>query len=218
MADGTRRRTRAENDARILKTLEQVPNWLALRVLPKLSRTEDDCLVWSGGSTTKGYGLVALPTAIGGGKVTVHRVAYLKARGEIGDLDLDHLCRVRSCANVDHLRPATRQENLLAAGSQSLAATHAEKTYCPAGHELTEGNLRASGSRRGGRECHQCHLEKGRRRAAQVRDAHFALGLQKRSYIARFGQSARFACGVPQLAAYATALGVDTVDAIWVPA
>ena len=41
-----------------------------------------------------------------------HRVAYEVIKGPVPEgLDLDHLCRTRSCVNPDHLEPVTVTEN-----------------------------------------------------------------------------------------------------------
>lgn len=42
-----------------------------------------------------------------------HRVAYFLATGDKADgLDIDHICHVQWCCNPDHLRSATRGENM----------------------------------------------------------------------------------------------------------
>lgn len=72
------------------------------------------CWLWHGAvSKCKGggYGLIYV-----GGKEVVksaHRVVYELERGAIPNgMDLDHLCRVRTCVNPAHLEPVTRKENL----------------------------------------------------------------------------------------------------------
>jgi hypothetical protein len=56
------------------------------------------CWIWSGNLNGGGYGDY--------GKI------YKMKYGEVPEgLELDHLCRVRSCVNPDHLEPVTRQEN-----------------------------------------------------------------------------------------------------------
>lgn len=58
----------------------------------------DDCLP-SDKLNTRGYGN--------------HRAAYRKAKGEVPfGMHVDHLCRVRSCVNPDHLEVVTPSENL----------------------------------------------------------------------------------------------------------
>lgn len=60
---------------------------------------------------------------------------------------------------------------------------------CPRGHPLTEGNLVADPSGRGSRSCLICNRVKARNQAAAVKAACEALGLTRKVYIARFGQS-----------------------------
>lgn len=40
-----------------------------------------------------------------------HRVAFAALVGEIGERDIDHRCRVRSCVNPDHLQAVTTKQN-----------------------------------------------------------------------------------------------------------
>jgi len=66
-----------------------------------------------------------------------HRWSYEFSGKEIGkDLDLDHLCRNRSCVNPEHLEPVTRCENVLR--GEGITAQHARRTECLRGHVLIE--------------------------------------------------------------------------------
>ena len=79
-----------------------------------------------------------------------HRVAYELQVGPIPvGLQLDHLCRVRSCVNPAHLEPVTSAEN-------TRRGLRAMKTHCPQGHPYAGENLliRPTGQRR----CRTCHL------------------------------------------------------------
>jgi hypothetical protein len=47
----------------------------------------------------------------------VHQLAYQLEKGLVPEgLELDHLCRNRTCCNPDHLEPVTRAENMARAG------------------------------------------------------------------------------------------------------
>ena len=68
---------------------------------------DGDCLIWTGSLTDSGYGLITA-----GGRVRAHRYAWERAGFEIPEgMFIDHICHVRSCVNVDHLRLATRSQN-----------------------------------------------------------------------------------------------------------
>lgn len=74
------------------------------------SRVEktDTCWNWVGQTDDAGYGRVHL----GYGKSTsAHRFAYSILIGDVPK-ELDHRCLNRACVNPQHLRPATRSQNL----------------------------------------------------------------------------------------------------------
>lgn len=64
------------------------------------------CWIWQGRMETRGwYGTF--------GPNPAHRVVYEKIKGSIPDnLELDHLCKVKSCVNPDHLEPVTGLINM----------------------------------------------------------------------------------------------------------
>lgn len=50
---------------------------------------------------------------VAGRRVMVHRVSYETFIGPIPKgLEIDHLCRVKVCANPEHLEAVTHQENV----------------------------------------------------------------------------------------------------------
>ena len=95
------------------------------------------CWLWTGCLTTGGYGMLQLD----GGRIPkyAHRLAYEHHVGLIPEgLQIDHLCRVRSCVNPSHLEPVTQRENGLR--GESMAAQQARQTHCIHGHEFTQEN------------------------------------------------------------------------------
>lgn len=90
------------------------------------------CWLWTGGLMNRGYGKLCF----GDGTRLAHRVSWELHRGPIPEgLVLDHVCRVRSCVNPDHLRLVTIAQNVLE-NSVSESALHAKQTHCLKGHEL----------------------------------------------------------------------------------
>src|SRR5258706_13485898 len=97
---------------------------LRTRLLSRLIIDPSGCLLWAGAVDRYGYGKIG----DGSRMLKVHRVAYELFAGAIPDgMDLDHLCRLRHCANVAHLEPVTRRQNTLRGGS--LQAVNARKSH-----------------------------------------------------------------------------------------
>lgn len=118
-----------------------------------------DCWEWTGSKTRNGYGQVG----IGGVGRMAHRVFYEYFIAEIPEgLDLDHLCRLRSCVNPWHLDPVSRSVNLYRA--ETLGKYNLRKTHCPQNHEYSASNTRLT--KTGRRCCRTCE----RIRAKAIRD------------------------------------------------
>lgn len=67
------------------------------------------CWLWSGAILRSGYGSITIDNRTR----MAHRHVYEMVVGKIpSGLCIDHLCRVRSCVNPDHLEPVTTAENL----------------------------------------------------------------------------------------------------------
>ena len=109
------------------------------------------CWLWLGYVTAKGYGRLMIHKR----PYEVYRVYYELVVGKVPEgLVLDHLCRVPSCINPQHLEPVTRAENIMR--GYGACAVHARKTVCPrCGSEY--------GRNAGGRVCIPCNREASRR-------------------------------------------------------
>lgn len=107
-----------------------------------LSRREIDgqtgCWNWTGYIHHTGYGQIRLPD--GPQTIYTHRVSYETFVGPIPDgLQIDHLCRNRTCFNPEHLEPVTSKENTRRAPA-SVSTLNAAKTHCPSGHPYDDTN------------------------------------------------------------------------------
>jgi hypothetical protein len=92
--------------------------------MPRVARTDDElldllveksvltdsgCLIWTGPAMKTGYGTISVQ----GRGTMVHRYAYERFVEPIPyRFEIDHLCFVRPCINVDHLEAVTRRENM----------------------------------------------------------------------------------------------------------
>lgn len=123
------------------------PRPVADRFWPKVDKT-DSCWLWTGAKNSSGYGRVRKA----GRDLAAHRLAYEEMIGPIPHgLQLDHLCRVRSCVNPTHLEPVTGRTNILR--STSFAAQNAAKRACTRGHQFTSENTYLFAGRRHCRAC-----------------------------------------------------------------
>lgn len=126
-----------------------------------------DCIAWTGATDRWGYGHFTT----GKKQYRAHRWIFQYVRGVIiPGLQIDHLCRNRSCVNVNHLELVTASENV----RRGLAPEKARqrklsKTHCPSGHPYAGNNLRRLTN--GGRACKTCSREHSQRRYhGQVHD------------------------------------------------
>jgi hypothetical protein len=133
------------------------PDLLPARMARRIIVGPEGCWEWTGARASNGYGSVGYMGKVG----SAHRVAYTLLVGEVpGDLQLDHLCRVRHCCNPTHLEPVTPSVNQRRAKSLIDA--------CPKGHAYTPENTRTNP--RGWRSCLECNRE-GVRRWRRARKA-----------------------------------------------
>lgn len=104
------------------------------RIFDRIELGLDDCWLWTG-PVSDGYGVIG-----GGGRLwRVHRVTFEHFIGAIPDeLELDHLCRVRACANPWHCEAVTSLENWKRGATPSRL--NALKTHCVRGHEFSSVN------------------------------------------------------------------------------
>lgn len=117
-----------------------------------------DCIVWTGAANSKGYPCFLMD----GSSQLAHRLAYEDKYGPIPDgMTVDHLCRVRTCVNADHLEVVTIAENNRRKKTADGLRVGGECIY---GHQLTD--LTVYRHPRGHLECRECRREQKRRQKA----------------------------------------------------
>lgn len=110
------------------------------RFWSKVERT-GTCWIWKGSITDDGYGRFEYNYK----HIKAHRFAFEITKYEIPKgLDLDHLCRNRSCVNPEHLEPVTRKENLRRGIKRNQ---NSNKQTCNQGHALIKLNDKKRGCR-----------------------------------------------------------------------
>lgn len=99
---------------------------------------KSDCWLWQANIHANGYGKFKSDS---GKTLLAHRFSYERAYGAISpDLQIDHLCRVRSCVNPSHLEQVTAKVNTYR--GVSFSAVNAFKTHCVHGHSFDADNTR----------------------------------------------------------------------------
>lgn len=102
------------------------------------------CILWAATVDPGGYGQIS----VRGRGCLAHRVAWELERGPIPPgLELDHLCRVHSCINVQHMELVPHRENVLRGVGPS--ARNARSQTCIRGHQYQPAG--------GRRWCSKCH-------------------------------------------------------------
>lgn len=138
-----------------LTSFRELPHELAVkRFMAKVEIDEKtECWLWTGSINMGGYGQFGIGSLTDNTRrlILSHRFSFEVFRGEIpAGYQIDHLCRVRRCANPNHLQPVTQQENIRRGeGGQHWA----KKTHCPKSHPYSGNNLRVYDGRRFCREC-----------------------------------------------------------------
>ena len=114
----------------------------------RVSKTET-CWLWMGAKLPVGYGRFS-------GAEYSHRKAWELLRGPIpAGLTVDHLCKVKSCCNPDHMEIVSRGENAIRGGGIAASARiRLAKTHCIYGHEYTPENTGTKPN--GSRQCLTC--------------------------------------------------------------
>lgn len=134
------------------------------RLLERVTVDSNDCWIFGGNLSPDGYGRLRDESRR---TVRAHRAAYTELVGPIPEgLELDHLCRVRSCVNPAHLEPVTGKVN----AERGVASRRAEglirTSHCTKGHAFTPENTYVDP--RGARACRICKRANDvRRRAAK---------------------------------------------------
>ncbi len=131
------------------------------RFWAKVDKAESGCWNWTASLRNGGYGQFRVGDVVN----LAHRFYYEHVRGPVPvGLELDHLCRNRTCVNPDHLEPVTHTENM-------QRATRLQ-THCRQGHEFRPDNLYINkrGGSRAHRVCRTCVLSGSKKYSKKYRD------------------------------------------------
>lgn len=121
----------------------------------------ESCWEWTAQRDKDGYGRFFFDRPM-----AAHRASLLLAGLEIpAGMEVDHLCRNRSCVNPAHLEVVTGRENLARGPNRPREA-------CPRGHSMTGANVAAERRSRGVfRTCRECLRENSRNWKSRRKEA-----------------------------------------------
>lgn len=136
------------------------------RFLRNVMVTAEGCWLWTASRDKDGYGKFSVGSPPHRWNGRAHRWSYERWVAPIPvGLQVDHLCRTRSCVNPTHLEAVDTLTNLMRGDTH--AARNAAKTHCSHGHPYDDENTRRTSK---GRTCRTCARE-WMRAAAKVRRA-----------------------------------------------
>lgn len=135
------------------------------RIRAKVVVDAAGCWIWQGYLIPNGYARIS----VGGLRMYAHRASYEAFVGPIPNgLEIDHLCRVRHCANPEHLEPVTREMNVRRGISAEVnRQRHAARTHCKRGHPFDEDNTKRKPRGRSCRACSRDWMRAARARRKQ---------------------------------------------------
>lgn len=151
--------------------IHTLPSDYRAALIPRLGRwsraTVTGCIEWTGALNRYGYGKIKL--AINGKQrsTSAHRAAWLTLVGDIeGDLVVDHLCRNRSCINVDHMELVTGAENTRRGTQEGKKGRSGTKSgmllHSCSKHGRDDGKLVTERTGYVKWRCRECHRAYGR--------------------------------------------------------
>lgn len=144
------------------------PESLLERIRARVIVTASACWEWQGSTNGNGYGEIRIKQR----KHYVHRLTVELTRGPIADgMDIDHLCRNRSCCNPDHLEVVTRHVNIMRGDNPDFQRRRfAAITHCPQSHPYDAANTYVT--KAGTRQCKACTRARNKARRQRQRANH----------------------------------------------
>lgn len=123
---------------------------------------ENNCWLWTAG-LSKGYGQVWYK----GTMMSAHRAIYHIVNDIFSSRkhQIDHICRIRSCVNPEHLEIVTAKENVRRSVPFWRPRT---KTHCYRGHPYNAKNTAYFGNQ--GKKCRECKKIAERKYASKNKD------------------------------------------------
>jgi HNH endonuclease len=93
------------------------------------------CWLWLPSLGSHGYGNASFQALIPSRATVAHRLSYVAFKGDIPEgYEVDHLCRVKSCVNPEHLQAVPHFVNSWRAWGEYPERLATRESGCPRGH------------------------------------------------------------------------------------
>lgn len=139
------------------------------------------CWEWTAYRNPKGYGVFGLRPR----NKLAYRFFYEEMRGMVPKgMQLDHLCKNKSCVNPAHLEIVTPRENNDRAGA--ISSVYAARTHCKWGHLL---DSEATYAHLSYRRCRKCAVETARKRYKAKKSEYIEASRRRRARLKSLGES-----------------------------
>lgn len=179
-------------------TIEHLTTKDLTRVFSKIHISTDrfyngsPCWEWTG-TKNSGYGAVSWK----GKMLTTHRFFYAWLVAPVppyisgeSNIEIDHLCRNRACANPAHLELVPHKINTHR--GTSFSAIYAQMSACKNGHPFSEENTRFTARQRVCRECERAAgMRKRKTEANKEWNRRYLKKPERLAYIAKWKREKR---------------------------
>lgn len=157
-----------------MRTYKTIP--IMERIESKLKIIPYGCHIFTGSKNQYGYGRIWNQEEER--LVLVHRAVYENTFGSIPEgLEINHICKNTSCANLLHLELVSHRQNVLM--GVSITANNHRKKFCKSGHTLSGTNVYHPIGRPTERNCRTCHVLQNREYRKRKREKQNAISPRK---------------------------------------
>ena len=123
-----------------------VPERVALRAFTNVEKMEDGCWISKYSVASHGYAQIGWTGEGRTQMVLAHRASWVHVNGQVPvGMTIDHLCKNRRCANVEHMRILSNYENARRTAGRDWSVGYCVNGHDPSHQVFVTRNANASG-------------------------------------------------------------------------